>query len=558
MSRSEKRKLWLISLYICITATLEAFTIGAVFPLFSKLLDPEKTVTSNYDLTFFLPKNLDPATSGQLIVLIIALLLTTGLLLKFLLNVVITYSSTMWIADLSSKALMALTDAKYSWLTKFDKSEAQTIILHEVNNLVGGVLMPGLKLFSAFLLSTWLILIAFWINFYLTSIILLALVILGLFFSVGLRRILIELSTQKVKANATRMNQTEEILTGIKIFKLLADKPSLVDAFIKSSRSYSNSIAKGIIISTIPKFTIELTLIFGGLVFIIFKNQIFLGSDAHFMTTLATFAVIGSRLYPNFQLLYSVYSIMLSNFGSVGKVSSFVSDAHANRETYKSGSGTKIVHIESIKLENLITSYQSVPANKFPVNMVISKGEHLVLTGPSGSGKTSTIDAIIGFSNIVTGKILINNQPLDQIHMGSFRSKVSYVTQTPHIVKGSLVDNITLGQEIKDLTLVTEALIAAGLLEFVSQDGQPSIREMKISEGGANLSGGQKQRLAIARALYGEAELLILDEITSSLAEENESTILATIKDIQANLTIISISHKHAYIKSADEVLVLR
>ena len=186
------------------------------------------------------------------------------------------------------------------------------------------------------------------------------------------------------------------------------------------------------------------------------------------------------------------------------------------------------------------------------VDLEIPANKITVLIGTSGSGKTTLIDLIIGFYQPVSGRILADNVDLKDIHLSDWRKMIGYVPQELTMLRGSIADNITLGDENITDGDVKKALQLAGAFTFV--DELPHGVATDIGTMGAKLSGGQRQRISLARALVHKPSLLLLDEVTSALDDASEAEICQNIQALSGALTIVAITHKPAWTLIADRV----
>ncbi len=186
------------------------------------------------------------------------------------------------------------------------------------------------------------------------------------------------------------------------------------------------------------------------------------------------------------------------------------------------------------------------------LDMEIPAHKISTINGPSGSGKTTIIDLVIGLIRPDGGEILIDGVPFDRIDVKAWRRMVGYVPQETVLLHDSILYNVSLGDPQISEAQVIEALKKAGAWDFVSE--LPEGLRTLVGERGGRLSGGQRQRIAIARALINEPRLLILDEATSALDPETEAAIIATLRDLRAQLTILAITHNSGLADAADVI----
>jgi ABC-type multidrug transport system fused ATPase/permease subunit len=214
--------------------------------------------------------------------------------------------------------------------------------------------------------------------------------------------------------------------------------------------------------------------------------------------------------------------------------------------------GTKNIDFKKeIRLNNLSFGYNNYKSILDNVDLTIKKGEKIALIGPSGCGKSTLVDIIIGLIPIQDKSIYIDNIEINDSNIVSLRSKVGYIPQSVYLFDGTILDNIVLGN-VKDEDKVVDVLKKAKIYDFLieNKDGL----ETNVGDGGIKFSGGQKQRIAIARALYSDPDILILDEATSGLDEHTEKEIMEEIMSISRDKTLIIIAHRLNTIKGCDKV----
>ena len=187
------------------------------------------------------------------------------------------------------------------------------------------------------------------------------------------------------------------------------------------------------------------------------------------------------------------------------------------------------------------------------MNFEISTNEFIGISGKSGSGKTTIIDLITGLIQPSKGNILISNQNLKDIDLKYWRSKLGIVFQESYLINGSIAENIALGEKNINRAKVKESLINANAFEFV-KNLDKGIDE-NILDRGSRFSGGQKQRLALARALYKDPKILIMDEPTNALDINSEKIFIKSLKKISGSKIIIIVSHKDRILNSCDRVI---
>ena len=191
------------------------------------------------------------------------------------------------------------------------------------------------------------------------------------------------------------------------------------------------------------------------------------------------------------------------------------------------------------------------------ISFRISNGEKIAITGLSGSGKTTLINILLGIININRGKIIINNKALKKDELLSWQKLIGFVSQSIFLTDRSIKENIAFGipKNKIDSKKIKNLIKICNLKKIVNN--LPQKENTVIGERGAKFSGDQQQRLGIARALYTDPSVIILDEATNALDLKTENEILKSISKFKKNITIIMISHRLELIKRFDKVLFL-
>nr|WP_294900543.1 peptidase domain-containing ABC transporter [uncultured Pedobacter sp.] len=190
------------------------------------------------------------------------------------------------------------------------------------------------------------------------------------------------------------------------------------------------------------------------------------------------------------------------------------------------------------------------------LNLCIPKGKFTAIVGESGSGKSTLMALLQNIYPIQAGSISIGNYDIKHIKNSTLRQLISVVPQTIDLFAGNVVDNIAIGDFEPDMQRIIDISNRLGIIGFI--ESLPNGFETYLGENGATLSGGQKQRIAIARALYRNPEILILDEATSSLDTKSEQFVQEAINYLkEMNKTIIVIAHRLSTIYHADKIIVL-
>jgi subfamily B ATP-binding cassette protein MsbA len=189
------------------------------------------------------------------------------------------------------------------------------------------------------------------------------------------------------------------------------------------------------------------------------------------------------------------------------------------------------------------------------VNLTIQPGQTVAFVGPSGSGKTTLANLLPRFLEPTSGQVRLDGVPLKDWSLASLRSQVAFVSQDVIMFNDSVAQNIALGETV-DTARVWSALEAANLGDFVR--GLPNQENTLVGHNATQLSGGQRQRLAIARAIYKDAPILILDEATSALDTASEQAVKEALNVLMQGRTSLIIAHRLSTIEHADLIVVMQ
>jgi ABC-type multidrug transport system fused ATPase/permease subunit len=215
---------------------------------------------------------------------------------------------------------------------------------------------------------------------------------------------------------------------------------------------------------------------------------------------------------------------------------------------------TQAVFADKIEMRNLTFSYANTLAPSLrDVNIVVRKGETVGFIGPSGAGKSTLVDVILGLLPPSSGELLVDGINMHE-HNIEWQSTIGYVAQAIYLTDDTIRRNVAFGiaeNEIDDVAL-ERALKSAQLWEFVQ--GLPDKTHSIVGERGIRVSGGQRQRIGIARALYHEPQVLVLDEATSSLDIETETEVMSAIRALQGFKTILIVAHRLSTVQHCDRV----
>ena len=228
-------------------------------------------------------------------------------------------------------------------------------------------------------------------------------------------------------------------------------------------------------------------------------------------------------------------------------------DAAPERTTGKALPGRVSGKLEFIDV-GFIYPDQKQPALS-GINLIIQPGETVAFVGMSGGGKSTLVNLVPGFYSVTSGEIRIDGESIESISLPSLRAQIAMVSQNVVLFDDTVAANIAYGDPNPDAQRIKAAAKAAHLNDVIA--GLPQGLDTMIGDNGSRLSGGQRQRLAIARAIYKDAPVLILDEATSALDTESERAVQAALEELMQGRTTLVIAHRLSTIERADRIVVL-
>lgn len=430
----------------------------------------------------------------------------------------------------------------YGDFTANNSAHISQALFSDCNALVS-VCLGFLNLLSELLTFGCIYSMLLWVNIKMTLSLTFFLALIVLF--------VVKLFSKKI-SNAGRSNQmhTEEICRvfneafwNFKLIKLHGNKETFINRFARGNSGIFKANIFYNILQSLPRFILE-TLGFLLLVLMVIY-VIFVYQDSAFIIPIVSvYALALYRFLPSINKVLASYNQIIFNKAAVGKLYEYL-----KTEPEVLGCG-KINFENKIELKNLTFYYNKPKLILDKSNLIIYKGQRVAFVGPSGSGKSTLADLIMGILWACDGQILIDGQVLTYDNLRDWRSKIGYIPQQIYLFDGTVAENVVFGRPYDEQKLI-HVLKRSNIYDFLfTQDGLHTM----VGEAGIKLSGGQKQRIAIARALYGDPEMLVLDEATSALDSKTEDLIMNEIYKINEDKTLIVIAHRLTTIEKCDIV----
>lgn len=449
----------------------------------------------------------------------------------------------------------------YSYFMQHHSAVFHKKITADVMQYTRGVLLPLLdssaRLVTVLLLSATLVIVD-------VRIALGAVVVVGGFYSIvylTLTRLRKRVSDGVKQANRDLGVEVLQLIGGIKPIKVHRAEEHFIGVFADHSRELAKLMPLVPLLASIPRYLIE-PLVFGGMVAFMLALAL-RGEDlTTILPSMGVIALASYRLLPASQLLYAQVTQLNSTrhaleevydeFHAVTKLESEQMDT-----AFRSGKFQIVKPVQwkrQIELQDLTFSYPGTDEAVIDhLNLSIPHNTSLAITGETGSGKSTLIDLILGLHLPTSGRILVDDNPLNQANLPAWRASIGYVPQEIFLIDDTIASNIAFGlrPDQIDMALVREACQMAQIDSFI-QNQLPNGYQTIVGERGTRLSGGQKQRIGLARALYRQPTLLVLDEATSALDQRTEADLVRSMNRLQGKTTMLVIAHRLSTIERCD------
>ena len=386
-----------------------------------------------------------------------------------------------------------------------------------------------------------------------------SLLIISTFVYILIKKKLKSIGTNIIESNEAILKSLVEGIRGIKISKILNNYNFLISKYRPELiKREENQVAHSIF-QKLPKSFLEIFGVFGICLLTIYllnENM----SDKKIFTFLSLLALVLIRLLPSFASISTSIAnlrVCKAAFEELANEIKISQSENTNIESHKKNTSSKfdLSKFSLLRLSNIYFKYGSKYENVLTdISIDIKKNSITGFMGESGSGKTTLVDLIIGLLNPSSVSFEINGNNIRLFNLKEWQKIIGYVPQDIFLNNSTIKENIAYGVKAD---LIDEKKVKRCIQKVQLQSYLKSlplgINEI-ISDMGKNMSGGQKQRIGIARALYNDAKILVLDEATSSLDYENEQKIMKDIKIMSKDVTILVIGHKFSSMRNCDKI----
>lgn len=345
----------------------------------------------------------------------------------------------------------------------------------------------------------------------------------------------------------------QEGLGGIRDILLDGTQQTFIANYRTAETSLRNSRATVQIMSGTPRFIIETlgTLFIAALAFRLTTGDRGLSAA---IPVLGAVALAAQRLIPVMQQLYTGWAGIVGGYASVHDALNLLEQPMPAPERQQAG--VALPFNSEIRLESVGFRYgPDLPAVFRNVNLTIPKGGRVGIIGKTGSGKSTFLDVVMGLIAPTEGNLAVDGHRVETGLLRAWQRNVAHVPQSIYLADSSVAENIAFGQALDaiDLERVTAAAKTAQVYDVIQ--ALPSGFETVVGERGVRLSGGQRQRIGIARALYKDASVIVLDEATNALDGDTESAVMDAIHALPVRITLLIVAHRQSTLRNCTSIV---
>ena len=531
---------------------LEMLGIGLFIPLLSILIDPlysDKIINYINNYGFYFTSQNDLILFSIILILLIFLIKTIYLSLvsfaqiKFLINLKTDISSKLYKIYLSKPFIFHLSNNSSKLIRDLNDSTQILVVTRSMLVLFTEVtIVFGIMFLMILLEPLGTILSALFI--FTTA---------YLFYS-KVQRKASKWGEDRKRHEGTKLQWLQQGFSSIKDIKILNKLKYFTESFDKQNKLTNDTQFKQDFTLSLPRLWLELFTVIGFTI-LFFLLMSFNKEIVNIIPVLGFFAAAAFRIMPSMtRIMNSLQSIKFGLPTAKTYIEEFDNFSEKIEEDQKI---KKVSFKNSIELSNINFIYPNAPKKILKnINMKIPYGASVGIYGESGVGKSTLLNIFLQLLKPQSGKIIIDGEDASNF-IRQWQNIMGYVPQNVYLNDDTLIKNIALGVPDNqiDVQKINDTIKKVKLDKFINNLGDGF--HTKAGEFGDRVSGGQRQRIGIARALYNEPQILVLDEYTNSLDAETESQIVKEVNSLKSNKTIITITHKTSSLKYCDEIYKL-
>ena len=553
LDEKQKLTLYLMIALSFLSSFLEAIGIASIYPVIRILLDDsimQNTIYIKYLSSYITTKN-DLVLFSLIAIFFIFLTKNIAVYSIKFIHFHFAKNLKYEIFQKLSRGILYLPYSKLANKTT-DESIRNFNYVHEFPGLIQMVLVVITEALLMFMIIGFLVTISPNIVFF----VLLTLSILMFFIYNNQKRIFYNLGKIYQSISKKNFSNIIELIGGMREIKIMKKENIFIKKISKTIKKLNEIRLKSDLLLQLPNHLIEVLVITTILIvlFTLHKQDL---DKVELVSILGAFAIAFARLMPSSTRILASLNSIKYNLPVAKILLNQIDEGRHEDKFQKKVSEKNINFKKEIVIKDLTFIYKNKIKILSNLNLKISKGGCIGIYGGSGEGKTTLNNIISGLLVPTSGKVTIDNVDINKENT-NWKKKVAYISQKPFFLNDTLKNNITFLNDKKiNYKKIKSVIKKSGLNDFVKK--LPKKLDSVIGERGSTLSAGQLQRVSIARALYSDSELIICDEATSSLDENNSKNILENIKNLnKSGKTIVIISHNKSTFYFCDKIYQIK
>ncbi len=538
------KKAILIAILILANSFVEMLGISLIYPIINVLLiDNFVDPILRYD--FF---SLFSNKSKKEIFEVLLFLLILSTFFKVIFQILLTTVTAKFIAfqeaNISISLLKKYLEFPYIFFLKKNSSTIINELTQLTTRFVVQILNPLILLISD---ATLLLIVSFlliFIDYKVFIGITIFLLLFSFFYLSIIKKKIFKWGKNINNYDEQKINIIQQIFLSLRNFKLSNNQSVFFSSYSNYSIKRGKILENYKILVDIPKLLLELIGVVLFAIFLIYLNSKNI-SSAEILSYIGIYTACFFRLMPVVnRMLFHLQEVRYGK-NTLDRLLDIKNNFNIDKKeiTISQNINYDTVKIENIFFNNVSFGYTPDKLILKNINLKISKGEKIGIVGKTGSGKTTFIDILCGLINPTAGEVMYNQKNIYS-NLEVFRGSIGYVPQTVFLNDDSILRNIAFGLDYEKINInkVNEVINYLDMRDFVEQ--LPKKLNTLIGQNGVRLSGGQRQRIGIARALYHQPNVLILDEATNALDLETENIIFENLNFFFKEMTVFIITHK--------------
>lgn len=543
-----------ILFWMIVSSVFELVGIAVMSPFINALLEPD-VLMGNQWVAYFAQMFGAESYFGFLAVLVLGVII-----IYIVKNILLIYARAVQMAyqcrieeELSLTMLRSYLSKPYSYYVRTNSSDIRHGAIDDISHIYN-ILQVVCQLIAESI--TVLLIIGYIVqqDLFMAAGITIAAGVTVIVLALGFKNILRRTGEKHRVQDMARSKNILQISQGIKDIFVMQRKEDFYEKYKESYDEYRRTKVTFSVVGACPERLIEIIFIAGICLIVFFR--ICQGVDSvTFVPKLGVLAMAAYRLLPSINKFSNGINTIVFYQPSVdaayenislARMYSSVNFGSENSDVYK------LDFQDRIDIRDIVWQYDGAERKILDnASVEIRKGDSVAIIGESGSGKTTLADILLGLYKPEKGSVLADGREVYS-DLKQWSQVISYVPQTVYLLDDTIRENIVFGRRRADDDRIWEALEQAQLKDFVASlpDGLDTV----VGESGIRFSGGQRQRIAIARALYSQPDILLLDEATAALDNETEAAVMEAIDSLKGKKTLIIIAHRLSTIKNCSKV----